>query len=275
MRALSATLLVAVIFASGCLSASVKVEPDAQAQPQPPVPDWPAPHAAAVRPGVALVAAEVHCTSNFLFASEDYVSLYLGVAAHCVHKIGIGERVQIADGAASGTLAYSSWRAMGRTEAGCAPEIPRTECMSNDFALVHIDDEDRPRVHPAMLGFGGPTQMRDSRLLQAGETMHTVGATPLRPDNNLAGTANGLLTERLDAWSSIVQFLPARVPGDSGSGVVDGEGRAVGIVNTLRQLPPGANGVIHLDVALSAASERGGLDLQLVTWPEFALLGGP
>lgn len=56
------------------------------------------------------------------------------------------------------------------------------------------------------------------------------------------------LAEQGEGWSHLIQTLTPGIPGDSGSGVFDGKGRAFGVLSTLTLLPlPGLNGVGDLE----------------------------
>ena len=58
--------------------------------------------------------------------------------------------------------------------------------------------------------------------------------------------------------------------GDSGSAVIDSEGRAVGVLVTLTGLDSysaGSNGITRLDYQLPLAAQKLGISLSLVTAP--------
>lgn len=223
---------------------------------------WPAIDAAAVRPGVQVVSPTGQCTSNFVFASVDNATLFLGLAAHCVDGMTIGDAVEIAGGAATGTLAYSSWATM--EEVGETNEDAKGY---NDFALIAIDEGSRASVHPAMLHFGGPTALADSTGVAMGDKVLTYGNSGIRQGVDPAGWHEGYVLDHANGWTTEVYTLTPGVPGDSGSGVLDADGRALGVLVTLAIAPTtGSNGVTSLDLALAYAKEHAGLDARLATW---------
>lgn len=60
------------------------------------------------------------------------------------------------------------------------------------------------------------------------------------------------------------------VPGDSGSGVLDADGRALGVLSTVELSPrPASNGISVLSSALSYAAQNEDLQVELVTWEMF------
>lgn len=231
----------------------------AAAAPEPAPSSWPPLSSATVRPGVRVFAAGSQCTTNFVFTSPDNSTLYVGTAAHCVDGLAIGARVDIAPDA-KGTLAYSSWSTMARVGE------KSTEALSyNDFALVRVDDAHRAKVHPAMRHFGGPVALADSTTVLRGEKVLTYGNSGLRmgvePSNWHEGYVIG---DNFYSWTRSVATVTPGVFGDSGSGLMTGDGRAAGIVVTLGG---GWNGVTMLDKALAYAKQKEGIDARLATWP--------
>lgn len=222
--------------------------------------EWAPVESALVRPGVKVVSETGQCTANFLFLDPDALSVYLGLAAHCVDGLEIGAPLDIADGAASGKLAYSSWGTMDEVD-----EKDAAAREYNDFALVLLADADRSKSNPAMLHFGGPVGVATSADVATGDKVLTYGNSGMRPTEEPLSWHEGYVVES-SAWSSTVYTLTPGIPGDSGSGVLDAEGRALGIVVTLTVLPlAGSNGVTHLDKALAYAKEHAGLDVTLAT----------
>jgi hypothetical protein len=222
---------------------------------------WPAADSASIRPGVQVVSDTGQCTSNFVFTSLDNASVYLGLAAHCVEGLDIGAPLDINHGAATGTLAYSSWQTMADVA-----ETDGAALEYNDFALVLIPNEARGLVSPAMRHFGGPIGLAESAGVASGDKVLTYGNSGLRQEIDPASWHEGYVLERA-AWTSTVATVTPGVPGDSGSGVLTGDGRALGILVTLTVAPlAGTNGVTHLDQALAYASEHAGIDVVLATW---------
>jgi hypothetical protein len=67
-----------------------------------------------------------------------------------------------------------------------------------------------------------------------------------------------------DGWNHTVLTLTPGIPGDSGSGFLDAQGRAFGVLSTLSLLPvPGENGVGDLSRELAYLHAHGGPDVVL------------
>lgn len=223
---------------------------------------------APITPGVLMVSP-VHgqitssCTAAFVFAGGG--STYLGFAAHCT---GSGESMGLSgcteptlplgtdvviegnDGSrTSGRLAYSSWATM--RERG---ESDQARCLHNDFALVELDAADLPRVDPTVPVIGGPTGL-DTDGTVRGEPVVSYqphgSPTNVKQGRSL-GAADGGLAHR-------VETVPPGRPGDSGSGYVDGDGRAFGVLSTLFTDGSRTNGVTDLAQALDYANAYGGI----------------
>lgn len=269
MRALF--LILAGLLLAGCVSEPLAggIDPAAVPAEEAAVvdPGWPDLEAATVRPGVQLLpfvlapGVELHdCTSNFVFRSPDNASLYLGTAAHCIDGMNIGDAVSIADGAATGTLAYSSWATMDEIE-----EKDETIRSLNDFALVRIDNESRAAVHPAMLRFGGPVGLLEAEGAAVGDKVLSYGNSALRMRAEPTSWKEGMVRAVPNDWTYRVHFVTPGIPGDSGSGAMTADGRALGVVVTLGLLG-GDNGVTSLARALEYARDVGGVEVELVTW---------
>ncbi|MGB0652893.1 MAG: trypsin-like peptidase domain-containing protein [Thermoplasmatota archaeon] len=248
-------------------------------------PPWPAVDAATVRPGVQMISEGGQCTSNFVFTSPDNRTLYLGFAAHCVGEgestdtngcdtpsLPLGSAIEIQGASQPAELVYSSWQTM--EDVG---ETDGAACSYNDFAVVALHPDDRGMVHPAMFHFGGPTELAPS--VEVGETVLTFGNTGLRPGPEELDRRQGLVVANGgDGWTHTVYTATPGLPGDSGSGVLTGDGRALGVLVTLGIAPlAGSNGVTNLLKAMDYAQENAGLQLQLATWEQFSgnALGAP
>ncbi len=221
-------------------------------------------HAATTRPispGVQMYTAGAQCTANFVFRDRRG-RVYVGYAAHCAglgestdtngcttKSLPLGTRVAFATGGSllsdgttvgHGKLAYSSWLTMQRLRTKSA-----TRCAYNDFALVRVVRADRGKVSPTVPVWGGPTGLT-SRQLRAGEAIYSYGNSSLRGGlglfNAKTGTVQGPVAGGL-AYDIDTGSSPG-VPGDSGSGFLDRDGRAVGVLSTLSVglgFPPVAN----------------------------------
>jgi hypothetical protein len=203
------------------------------------------------------------CTAAFVFTGGD--ATYLGYAAHCAGSsesmglsgckeptLPLGTDVTIVgnEGSrASGRLAYTSWGTMQQRG-----ESDPLLCLHNDFALVRLNPADAPRVDPTMPVVGGPTGL-DTDGTAFGEPVVSyqpqAGSTSVKQGRSL-GTSDGGLAHR-------VETRPPGRPGDSGSGYLDGDGRAFGVLSTLFTDGSGTNGVTDLAHALQYANTYGGI----------------
>jgi hypothetical protein len=227
-----------------------------------------APAAATITPGVLMISpvddrVTSSCTAAFVLAGDD--ATYLAYAAHCAGAsesmglsgckeptlpLGTGVTIVGKDGSrASGRLAYTSWGTMqqrGESDPGL--------CLHNDFALVELNPADVPRVDPTVPVFGGPIGL-DTDGTVFGEPVVSyqpqTGATSVKQGRSL-GTSGGGLAHR-------VHTRPPGHPGDSGSGYLDGEGRAFGVLSTLFVDGSATNGVTDLAHALDYANAHGGI----------------
>jgi hypothetical protein len=236
---------------------------------------WAPAGSATVHPGVQTYTEGGQCTSNFVF--QDGSSVYLGQAAHCSGTGGqtetdgctsgslpIGTAVEVKGASKPATLAYSSWltmQAQGETD-------PDT-CAYNDFALVRLDPADVERVNPSVPGFGGPTAVGSVGGL--GSTVYSYGNSSLRGGVTKLSPKQGIVIQNEGGgWSHVVATLTPGIPGDSGSGFLNGSGEALGVLSTLQLAPlPATNGVGDLAKELAymrANSLFGGV--QLVTGTE-------
>jgi hypothetical protein len=210
---------------------------------------WAPASSAAVHPGVQVFTAGAQCTSNFVF--EDGSNVYLGQAAHCSGTGGqtetdgctsgslpIGTPVDVTGASKPGTLVYNSWLTMqGKGEAD-----PDT-CAYNDLALIRLDPADVASVNPSVPGFGGPTGV--GAVGELGSTVYSYGNSELRGGVTKLSSKQGVVVQNEGGgWSHIVVTLTPGVPGDSGSGFLNGSGEAIGVLSTLQLAPlAGTNGV--------------------------------
>jgi hypothetical protein len=233
-----------------------------------------------VRPGVQTVTeGSGQCTANFVFS--DGASHYLGMAAHCAgtgaatdtngctaDSLPLGTRVEVEDAANPGTfpvvgqLAYSSWLTMQQNG---EPEDSET-CQYNDFALVRLPAG--TDVDPTVPFWGGPTGLGSST--SALDDIYTYGNSSLRLGIELLKPKRGKsLGTTPEGWSHTVYTLTPGIPGDSGSGFMDAQGRAFGTLSTVAIAPlPASNGVGDLRKELQYAQANGmGVNLVNGTTP--------
>jgi hypothetical protein len=232
---------------------------------------WAAAGQAKVHPGVQTFTAGAQCTSNFVF--QEGSTVFLGQAAHCSGTGGqtetdgctsgslpLGTAVEVTGATKPGTLVYDSWLTMQ----GKGETDPDT-CAFNDLALIKIDPADVGAVNPSVPGFGGPTGVGTVGGL--GSTVYSYGNSELRGGVTKLSPKQGIVIENEGGgWSHVVSTLTPGIPGDSGSGFMNGTGQAIGILSTLQLAPlPGANGVGDLGKELAYERANGPFPaLQLV-----------
>lgn len=271
VRPLLATAVVAAL-AAGALTGAATAAP-APAKKKPAF----APAATAtVFPGVQTVTEGSQCTANFVF-TDGTGAVYLGQSAHCsgtgtatetdgclAGTLPLGTRVQVAGASKPGTLVYSSWVAMQK-----AKEKDASTCAYNDFALVRLDPGDVGRTNPSVPVFGGPVGV-DTDGTDVGEPVVSYGNSSLRFGLRATSPKRGVsLGTGSGGWSHTVYTATPGIPGDSGSGVLDGAGRALGTLSTVAVLPyPGSNGVSDLAQEMAYARSHGVPGLTLVPGTE-------
>lgn len=225
---------------------------------------WAPADEATIHPGVQVFTDGAQCTANFVFEEGDRV--YLGQAAHCSGTGGatetdgcssgshpIGTPVEVTGATRPGTLAYSSWIAMAENG-----ESDPDACAYNDFALIRVDPADVERVNPSVPGFGGPTGV--GTVSGTGATVYSYGNSSLRGGIEALRPKQGIVIQNEgDGWSHTVLTVTPGIPGDSGSGFLNGSGQAIGTLSTLQVLPlAGTNGVGDLGKELAYARSHGG-----------------
>ncbi len=235
--------------------------------------------AAAIRPGaVTETAGAGLCTANFVFTSGD--RLLLGQAAHCggtgadtetdgctSSTVPVGSPVTVrgAGEPVVATMTYSSWVTMQQR----GERDPDT-CAYNDLALVELPPEAAARTNPTLPFFGGPVGVHDSGL-DPGAAVYGLanpqgpdGSRVLRPRAGTGGEDVG------GGWGHTVYTSARGVPGESGAPLVDGSGRAVGLLSSLN-VGGGRESIEYADLsrAVDYARRNGGpADLALATGTE-------
>ncbi|MFP5020018.1 trypsin-like peptidase domain-containing protein [Pseudonocardia phyllosphaerae] len=202
------------------------------------------------------------CTANFVFSGNG--KTYLGAAAHCMagenSSQGVdgckepvmpeGVRVDIAgrDGKTyTGTVAYNSWKVM--QDKG---EKARDLCTFNDLSLIELSPEAEKAVDPTVPNFGGPTAL-DTDGTKDGEKVYSYQPNQTAPTPNKQGVSLG---QPDGPRTHVVQTTPPGIPGDSGSGFLDADGKAFGVLSSL-MAPTSSNGVTDLSKALDYAAANG------------------
>jgi hypothetical protein len=231
---------------------------------------WAPASTAPVHPGVQTFTQGAQCTSNFVF--QEGSTVYLGQAAHCSGTGGqtetdgctsgslpLGTPVEVSGAGKPGTLAYNSWLAMQAS----GEKDPDT-CAYNDLALIRLDPADVGSVNPSVPGFGGPTGL--GTVGDLGSTVYSYGNSELRGGITKLSPKQGIVIQNEGGgWSHNVATLTPGVPGDSGSGFMNEDGQAFGVLSTLQIAPlAGSNGVGDLERELAYARAHGFPQLQLV-----------
>jgi hypothetical protein len=234
---------------------------------------WAPEASAALHPGVMAYTDGAQCTVNFVY-TDGTGAVYLGYAAHCAGTGGstdtngcstgslpLGTPVTfsndgslVSDGTSvgTGTLAYSSWLAMQ-----AAHETDANTCAYNDLALVEVDPAYVATVNPTVPFYGGPNALgtgtsAGDKVYSYGNSSLRAGLSPLSPKigTSLGDTAGG--------WSTDVYTVIPGIPGDSGSGFMDANGDAFGVLSTVAIAPlAGSNGVGNLRKEITYAQSHG------------------
>lgn len=210
---------------------------------------WAPAATAPVHPGVQTFTEGAQCTSNFIF--QDDAGVYLGQAAHCSGTGGqtetdgctsgslpLGTAVEVTGASKPATLVYNSWLTMQ-----ARGESDPDTCAYNDLALIKLDPADVSMVNPSVPGFGGPTGVGSVGGL--GSTVYSYGNSSLRGGvTKLSPKQGAVIQNEGGGWSHVVATLTPGIPGDSGSGFMNGSGGAIGVLSTLQLAPlPASNGV--------------------------------
>lgn len=271
-RSPSAHLRLALVAAVAAALALTMAAPSAAAGP------WADAETATIHPGVQLVTDGAQCTANFIFEQQTQTGreLFIGYAAHCaadgestqtngceVGSLPLGTDVEIDGATRPGELAYSSWGEMVRRD-----EQDGNACAYNDFALVRIDPADHDLVNPSVPVIGGPVALGGATAF--GEEVYSYGNSGLRLGIEALSPKTGIsLGTSGDGWTHTVYTVTPGIPGDSGSGFLDSDGDAFGVVSTVAIAPLAAsNGVSDLRKALAYANAGSGADWTLAPGTE-------
>jgi hypothetical protein len=272
LRPLIAAAAVAVLAGSAVTAgAAAAPKPAAKKSPQ-----FAPAATATVKPGVQTLTQGAQCTANFVFV-DGAGAVYLGQSAHCAGtgeatqtngcqagSLPLGTPVTVRGASKPGVLAYSSWVAMQR-----AGEKDVNACRYNDFALIRLDPSDVGRTNPSVPVFGGPVG-QDVDGTNVGERVHTFGNSSLRLGLGALSPKRGVsIGTSGQGWTHSVYTATPGVPGDSGSAVLDSQGKALGTLSTLALAPfAGSNGVSDLSRQLDYARSHGMSGLALVNGTE-------
>ncbi len=269
------SLLVGIL--STALLAAVLVATPAQAAKRKPhrVTSWTAAAKATITPGVQMYTKGAQCTANFVF-TDRRGRVYVGYAAHCAglgeatdtdgceaRSVRLGTKVDFVTGGslvgsgrriARGKLVYSSWI----TEHRLGTKAANT-CAYNDLALVKVKRRDIKRVNPSIPFFGGPTGI-DRNGTRAGDRVYSYGNSSLRAGVAALSPKFGISLGDSAAdggWTHPLYTATPGVPGDSGSGFVSADGKAIGTLSTLGLAPlPASNNIGDLAKELAFARKH-------------------
>lgn len=228
--------------------------------------EWADPEDAIIRPGVKVASGA--CTSSFVFANENESIAYLGTAAHCVEDVPLGASVSVAGMEEVSTLVYSS-----RIDSGNAT---KEDHNAHDFALLRITEDHQANVSPRMYGFAAPTGIAETA--DKGEKVYTFGNSTQRDGRLDELDPREGLSWYESQWQIYAYPLPQSVQGDSGSGLVNADGEAVGaalssIANYARTFEPwnscaACNGWTRMVPALDYVNAHTDLNVHLITVDE-------
>src|SRR4051812_27517526 len=233
--------------------------------------DWAPAATATIHPGVQLFTDGAQCTANFVY-TDAAGAVYIGQAAHCsgtggqtdtdgcsTGSLPVGTSIGVDGASKPGTLVYNSWLAMQ-----AAGETDADTCAYNDIGIIKLDPADYDKVNPSVPTLGGPTGLTTAGT-QQGDTVFSYGNSSLRQGITVLSPKQGLsLGDEGNGWSHNVATVSPGIPGDSGSGFMNADGEALGILSTLQLAPtPGSNGVGDLAKELAYMRAHGGPDLTL------------
>jgi hypothetical protein len=225
----------------------------------PPVGTGPCP---GVRPG-AIVNSDVgQCTFNFLFQGSDG-RRYIGTAGHCI----------LGESPIGGDVGEESWAPGTGPEARDANDQRIGEFAyailqdPKDFALIRLDAG--VAASPQMCHFGGPTGVNADMPSSPVVLEHYGNGIAI---GSVVPARTALAIGMPDPDHVFAQGVIA--PGDSGSGIISDDGRAVGVIVTVGLhsssigtggVDAGVMGITRLAPQVARAQQALGLSLTLQT----------
>jgi len=277
-RSLATMAAGVVIATAGVASASAPADAAGHARKTTATASYAPASTAQIHPGTMMYTEGAQCTANFVY-TDGAANTYVGYAAHCAGtgaatdtdgckaaSLPLGTKVTFAEGGnlvsegttvGTGTLAYSSWLTMQKNG-----EKDANTCAYNDLALVKVDPADVGKVNPSVPFWGGPVGI-DTDGSAAGDKVYSYGNSSLRGGlealSPKVGTSLG--DDPVDGgWSHPVYTVTPGIPGDSGSGFMDANGNALGVLSTVAIAPlAGSNGVGDLSKELAYAQSSSGI----------------
>lgn len=272
----------AAMLSSGVLAAAISTAAPATAAQT-----WAPADTAQIHPGTMMYTDGAQCTANFVY-TDAAGTVYVGYAAHCAgtgsstdtdgcktQSLPLGTKVTFNEGGSlvdegtqvgTGTLAYSSWDAMRK-----AGETDANTCAYNDLALVKVDAADVAKVNPSVPFWGGPTGI-DTDGTASGDRVYTYGNSSLRAGISALSPHTGISLGDQAAdggWSHPLYTVTPGIPGDSGSGFLSADGKAIGVLSTLGLAPlPASNNIGDIAKEIAYANTHGVSGLTLVNGTE-------
>jgi len=230
-----------------------------------------------VQPGGPLQSKGGFCTMNFLFKGSDG-HRYIGTAGHCILGGGVslpgGDDDAKEEDTSTGPSEFERIWAPGQGPEVSGRDDTRVGEFAyavltdpKDFALVRLDPD--VEASPAVAHFGGPTGLNED-LTDDPVVLEFYGQSPgvgtLLP-------ARTMVALNMPNPDRVFATGPG-APGDSGSGVISADGRAVGVLVTgglhtggQADGPPefGIIGISRIGPQMRRAAEVLGITLELVT----------
>jgi hypothetical protein len=217
-----------------------------------------------VRPGAIVNSDTGQCTFNFLFQGSDG-DTYIGTAGHCI----------LGESPIGGDVGEESWAPGEGPEARDADDARIGEFAyailqdPKDFALIRLD----PGVAASaqMCHFGGPTGVNDDITADAAVLHHYGNGVAI---GTVLPARTGLALGMPDPDHVFAQAVA--LPGDSGSGIISDDGRAVGVIVTVGVhsssigtggVDAGIVGITRLSPQVERAEDVLGIGLALQTAP--------
>lgn len=231
---------------------------------------WAPADSAPIRPGRQTVTDGAQCTANFVFVRtevvdgvEYLVDVLLGTAAHCISSasgadecadeaLPIGTPTQVDGATRPAAAAYNATLSMQRVG-----ETDPDTCLHNDVGMIRLAFADWSRVNPSVPDFGGPVGVNSAGSPQ-GADVYSWGNSSLRLGVEETSPKRGVsLGDSAGGWNHTFYTVTPGIPGDSGSGLLDADGRALGILSTVAIAPfAGSNNADDVGRALAWAREH-------------------
>jgi hypothetical protein len=222
--------------------------------------DWAPAASATIHPGVMTYTDGAQCTANFIYSGTGGQTDTDGCQTQSLPN---GTPVEVTGASKPGTLVYNSWTAMQS-----AGETDADTCAYNDIGLIKLDPADYGKVNPSVPTLGGPAALGETTA--ALDDVYSYGNSSLRQGITLLSPKLGKsLGASGGGWTHLVYTVTPGIPGDSGSGFMDAQGRAFGVLSTLQLAPVAAsNGVSDLRKMLAYMRTHGGPDVTLAAGTE-------